>query len=62
MQPLQYLIKHVSAAGRRQECVLPARSLADAQDRAARLLGEGLACTCICITRMTAAQRRAYGV
>ena len=59
---MEFLIKHINPQGQRTELVTIARNMADAQDRAQRLLGAALACTCLCLSRMTAAQRAAYGV
>ncbi|MFV0679235.1 hypothetical protein [Ottowia sp.] len=59
---MQYLIKHIGPQGQRTQLVTIARSAADAQDRAQRLLGVALACTCLCINRLSAAQRAALGV
>ena len=59
---MRYLIKHTSPAGVRTRLVTIARDGADAHARALRLLGEARACTCLCINRLSPAQRLAAGV
>lgn len=58
----QYLIKHINPQGNKRRIVTIARNTADAHARALRLLGAARACTCLCIDRLSPAQRAAYGV
>ncbi len=58
---MHFLIKHTSLAGLRTELVTIARDGADAHARALRLLGPALACTCLCLHRLSPAQRSAIG-
>ena len=59
---MQFLIKHTAANGKRSRFVVPARTQQEAETRAERIAGPGRAGVCLCINRMTPAQRRQYGV
>lgn len=57
-----YWVKHISASGHKTEQMVHASSSCEAVDKVMARLGDAMACVCLSLNRMSAAQRAAWGV